>query len=342
MARRRRRPHRPRSRRSLLAVALCFLGVRCGESGSAPPAARILAESRPPTDLVYSRVLGPGKRALCVAPAGGGPERRLTDGSASDGLPRWTPDGRAVVFSSDRSGTLQLWRVSADGGSPTRLRTNACYESQADLSPDRRTLAFLSDCGGPQSLWLMDLAEGKERLLVRHGRRSVLGNPHWNRDGKRIVFSSNHGVGRQILVVDVASGDQQRLSSLLAGGCEPRFSPDGRKVVHVTRGHHRPTSRLVETDLASGAERTLVEWPALNYNPVYSPDGSELAFASNLSGEYQVYRVRLSDGKTYRVTSRPGEAREPDYRPTVRPAVRRSAGLARESRGEPSPRRAGH
>jgi TolB protein len=142
-----------------------------------------------------------------------------------------------------------------------------------------------------------------------------LGNPHWNRDARRIVFSSNHQVGHQILVVDIVSGGQQRLSGLLAGGCEPRFSPDGRRVVHVTRGHHRPTSRLLETDLTSGAQKTLVEWPALNYNPVYSPDGAELAFASNLTGEYQVYRIRLSDGKTYRVTSRPGEAREPDYRP---------------------------
>ena len=248
------------------------------------------AVSSPPTDLVYSRVIAVGKRALCVAPAEGGPERRLTDGSADDGLPRWTPDGRAVIFSSKRSGTWQLWQVPASGGRPTRLRTNSCDESQADLSPDGKTLAFLSDCDGPQSLWLMNLADATPRLLVRHRRRTILGNPHWNRDRRRIVFSSNHELGHQIYVVDAVSGDERRLSGLLSGGCEPRFSPDGSKVVHVTRGHHGSTSRLVETDLASGEQKTLVDWPALNYDPVYSADGAELAFASNMTGEYQIYR----------------------------------------------------
>jgi TolB protein len=75
------------------------------------------------------------------------------------------------------------------------------------------------------------------------------------------------------------------------------------------------TSRLVELDLESGAETVLVDWPALNYGPVYSPDGAELAFASNITGEYQVYRRRLADGHTWRMTFGPGEARDPDYRP---------------------------
>ena len=80
----------------------------------------------------------------------------------------------------------------------------------------------------------------------------------------------------------------------------------------------RPTSTLVAQDLATGEETTLVSWPALNYDPVYSPDGSELAFASNVTGQYVIYRQRLSDGKAWRVTFAPGEARNPDYRPTSR------------------------
>jgi Tol biopolymer transport system component len=300
-----------------LLVGLCLLSAGCEESRTAAAAAPPLAaSSRLAADLVYSRTLGEGRRALCVVPAGGGPERRLTDATASDGLPRWTPDGRAIVFSSDRSGSWQLWEVAAQGGRPRRVRSNDCNEWQADVSPDGSTLAFLSDCGGPQSLWLASTGGGAARLLVRHRARTVLGNPDWSPDGRRIVFSSNHRVGHQIFVVDVARGAERRVSALLSGGCEPRFSPDGRSVVHVTRGHHRPTSRLVEVDLASGAARTLVDWPALTYDPVYSPDGTELAFASDRTGSYQVYRLRLSDRTTDRVTSGPGEAREPDYRPS--------------------------
>ena len=61
----------------------------------------------------------------------------------------------------------------------------------------------------------------------------------------------------------------------------------------------------------------LVDWPALNYDPVYSPDGSEVAFTSNITGDWVVYRQRLADGKSWRVTFGPGAARSPDYAPAI-------------------------
>src|SRR5262249_18817260 len=153
---------------------------------------------------------------------------------------------------------------------------------------------------------------GEARELVRHGNNTIMGNPHWSPDGTRIVFSSNWRMGHQIYVVDVATGAARRISPIHRGACEPRFSPDGRRLGHVDRGHLTDTSLLTEVDLESGARRTLVDWPALNYDPVYSPDGSEIAFASNVTGEYAIYRQRVADGKSWRVTHGRGECRNPD------------------------------
>jgi len=302
--------------RRLLPFVLVLLEAACsrGREERAAIARTVTAGAPSQWELVYEHDVG-GNDDLYVIPAGGGPERRLTDDPGLDGLARWTPDGRRIVFTSNRTGRPQLWEVPAEGGPARRLRSNGATEYQSDVSPDGRQLAFLSNLDGPERLMLQDLRTGAVRELVRHGNDPIMGNPNWSPDGRFITFSSNWRMGHQIYVVEVATGSYRRISGVTTGGCEPRFSRDGRKVVYVSRGHLRPTSRLVEHDLATGEERPLVSWPALNYDPVYSPDGSELAFASNITGEYAIYRQRLSDGQAWRVTFGHGDARNPDYKP---------------------------
>jgi TolB protein len=279
-------------------------------ASSAPPTA---ASGAAAVEIAYEKDLD-GNTDIYVIPAGGGVERRLTDEPRGDGMPRWTSDGKRIVFNSERTGEWQLWEMQADGSGPKRLRTNDAREFQSDPSPDDRQIAFLSYLGGHEKLFVMERASGAARVLIDHGD-VILGNPHWSPDGKQITYSSNARIGHQIYRVDVATGKEERVSGLTSGGCEPRFSRDGKKIVYVSRGHMRPTSRLVEHDIASGEEKVLVDWPALNYDPVYSPDGSEIAFASNITGEWVLYRQRLSDQKSWRLTFGKGGARSPDYRP---------------------------
>ena len=302
--------------RRLLALAAVLLAAACSRGREERPAIAGTAAAGAPSkwELVYDHDVN-GNVDLYVIPAGGGTERRLTDDPGADELARWTPDGKRIVFTSNRTRNPQLWEVSAEGGPARRLRSNAATEYQSDPSPDGRQLAFLSNLDGPERLMVQDLETGKVRELVRHGADPIFGNPHWSPDGRFITYSSHHSIGHQIYVLEVATGEERRISGVTTGGCEPRFSRDGRKVVYVSRGHLRPTSRLVEHDLATGEEKALVSWPALNYDAVYSPDGTELAFASNITGEFAIYRERLSDGQAWRVTFGRGDARNPDYRP---------------------------
>jgi Tol biopolymer transport system component len=245
-------------------------------------------------------------------------ERRLTDDPAPDALPRWSRDGRWIYFTSERSGNWQIYRVRPEGGPPERVRTNPYREWQVEPSPDGRSIAFLSNQEGPEYLYTMDLATGAQQVRARHGKSSILGNPSWSPGSDRLTFSSNWRIGHQIYLLDLARGEERRLTEFRAGGCEPRFHPDGRHVMHVSRGHLSDKSRLVERDLETGQVALLVDWPALNYTPAYAPDASEIAFTSNITGEWVIYRQRRSDGKSWRVTHGPGSARAPDYRPLSR------------------------
>jgi Tol biopolymer transport system component len=264
-------------------------------------------------ELVYEHEIE-GNVDLYLLAAGEGVPRRLTVDPGEDSLARWMPDGERIVFTSNRSGTAQLWEISAVGGPPRRIRRNDAQESQADPSPDGRMLAFLSDLEGPPRLLVMDLSTRAVTELVRHGRETMFGNPHWSPDGSQVTFSSDWRTGHQVWVVDVATRGSRKVSNPAAGACEPRFTRDGRAVAYVSRGSE-PVSRLVERDLRTLEERVLVDWPAFSYDLAYSPDGSEIAFASNITGEWVIYRQRLADGRAWRVTFGGGPARYPDYRP---------------------------
>ena len=269
--------------------------------------------------MAYVKVVNGNGDVFVTTP--GGKERRLTDDPADDMLPRFTPDGRSVLFASKRTGNWQIYEVPFRGGPVRRVRSNSFTEFQIDLSPDGKQLAFLSNASGQEGLWLMAWPDGPARQLVDHGR-AILGNPDWSPDGKRIVFSSNYRLGHQIYLVDSATGKVDRLSPIRQGGCEPRWSPDGSKVLYVSRGHMRTTSRLVAHDVATHEEKVLIDWPALNYGPVLSHDGSEIAFSSTVSGVAQVYRQRLRDGKSWQMTFGKEGGGGPDYR---RPGPRGSA-----------------
>jgi TolB protein len=304
-------------RRPALAGVLAALWLAACDRGPtpAPPALAAAPDAASSGfELAYERTIA-GNLDIYVAPAGGGTERRLTDHAAPDALPRWSRDGRWIYFTSERSGNWQIYRVRPEGGEPERVRTNPHREWQVEPSPDGRSIAFLSNKAGPEYLYTMDLATGEERALVRHGNHSILGNPSWSPASDRLTFSSNWRIGHQIYLFDLGQGEERRLTQFRAGGCEPRFHPDGQHVMHVSRGHLSEKSRLVEKDLETGEQTVLVDWPALNYTPAYSPDASEIAFTSNITGDWVVYRQRRSDGKSWRVTHGQGPARAPDYRP---------------------------
>jgi Tol biopolymer transport system component len=177
---------------------------------------------------------------------------------------------------------------------------------------------FISDVGGEESLRVETDAQGPGQVLAAHGPNVVLGNPHWSPDGGTVVFSSNRGCfGHKIFLLNATSKEERRLSPATSGACEPRFSPDGTRVVYVRRQHlTRDHSAIVEHDLRTGEEHLLVEWPALNYDPTYSSDGKETAFVSDRAGGgvQAIYRLRLADGQSWRVTTK-YPARHPDYRP---------------------------
>lgn len=96
-----------------------------------------------PQKIVFARVFpNAGQIGLFIAAADGSDERPLPDASDIDYDPVWSPDGASIVFTSDREGSADLFRVKPDGTGLERLTDDPAYDDQAAFSPDGKQLAF--------------------------------------------------------------------------------------------------------------------------------------------------------------------------------------------------------
>src|SRR6059036_2806483 len=109
-----------------------------------------LAAAAPePQRIVFARVFpNAGQIGLFIAHADGGDEHPLLATQDIDYDPAWSPDGGSIVFTSDRDGSADLYRVKADGSAVERLTDSPAYDDQAAFSNDGRQLVFVSTRAG--------------------------------------------------------------------------------------------------------------------------------------------------------------------------------------------------
>ena len=181
------------------------------------PDGSTIAFFHPATSPIYGDVW--------VIPVGGGQARQLTFDSCESGWPSWTPDGRSIVFSSARGGSLTLWRVPATGGTPAPLTTGAGEDTEPDISADGRTLLY----GTQRKSWsliLLDLATGQEKEVF--SRRNPILFPAFSPRGDRIVFSQPLAGGAHLFVVSADGRDVRQVThSEGEQNLNPQSSSDG-------------------------------------------------------------------------------------------------------------------
>ena len=122
---------------------------------------------------------------------GSGPALRLTLHEAQDTLPRVSPDGKTVAFTSVRNGNYDIFTVPITGGRPTQITFHSAYEALCDWSPDGKKLLFTTN--RPADLGRVDLYEvslegGTPRRITFDGGRDGA----YSKDGKWIVYARGY------------------------------------------------------------------------------------------------------------------------------------------------------
>jgi eukaryotic-like serine/threonine-protein kinase len=147
-----------------------------------------------------------------------------------DDMPQLSPDGRRVVFTSDRSGGFEIWLADLDGTNVVQLTTiGARASGYPHWSPDGSRIAFHSNIEGQWEIFGVPAAGGKPRNLTSHPAADTF--PSFSRDGKWIYFASNRTGQYLIWKMPSSGGEPVQVTTTI--GFAPAESPDGAAIYFV-------------------------------------------------------------------------------------------------------------
>ncbi len=148
--------------------------------------------------------------------------RRITTHRAIDTEGSWSPDGRYIYFTSDRSGGPQIYRVSASGGTPERVTFEGSYNARPRLSPDGKKLAMVHLDRGNYRIAVMDV-ERKDLLVLSAGRQDE--SPSFAPNSDTLIYATRPGRNGVLESVTADGLIRQRLASGQGDVREPVWSP---------------------------------------------------------------------------------------------------------------------
>jgi eukaryotic-like serine/threonine-protein kinase len=270
-----------------------------------------------PGQIVYEAVEARLNLAEVTIGPARGEERPLTVGASRDRQPAYSPDGERIVFSSNRSGNLDLWVLEPRTGALRQLTDDPAQDWDPGFTPDGQHVLWSSDRSGHLEIWMAD-ADGSNARQVTHDGADAE-NPTATPDGRWIVYTSGNPQKLGIWKVRPDGHDAARLAP--GGDLVPEVSPDGRLALFATG--ETATRRVVHVVEVDGGARVPfeigVDWPPAANKQIlwgrarWMPGGRAIAFVgSDAEGSSGVYVQDFAPGRDTTSSRRPLAGFSPD------------------------------
>jgi eukaryotic-like serine/threonine-protein kinase len=223
--------------------------------------------------LVYTSWIG-GEQNIWITDPRGGASKQLTSHAGFNEQPVVSPDGRYIVFLSNRNNHEHLWRMDIDGRNPIEL-THGTSDRQPTFTADGQTVIYRTLI--PPSLYRVSIDGGPAAPFSLEASF----DPNVSPDGKTIAcgYRPQPAAKNQIALIDASGGEPKTVHDFPACYGRMRWMPDGKGLAYAAR--QQGVGNIWVQPLDGSAPKQLTHWSA---NPIFSfswsPDGKWLAYAS--------------------------------------------------------------
>jgi len=202
-----------------------------------------------------------------------GVRSRLTSGPGSARVPCWSPDGKHIIFSSDRKGHYDLYKKAVDGGGNEELVVESEIAKYChSWSPDNKFLIFMTvsnDGSTNNDIWTLPLFGDRKPdpyLQTEFGEFGGRLSP----DGKWVLYESDDS-GKHEVYVRPLRGSGGKLLVSAAGGTMPVWRRDGKEIFYLSANNEMMAAKVTQngSELAIDVARTLFQTQAESFLPSY-------------------------------------------------------------------------
>ncbi|MDE0481144.1 MAG: hypothetical protein OXI67_01075 [Candidatus Poribacteria bacterium] len=290
-----------------------------------------------------------GQSEIYIMDDNGKNVRQLTHTPLSEYMPRFSPDGRHIVFGRNLGPVaeprqlqqLDIFIINADGSNEKRLTFHPKIDFAPTWSPDGQHIAFVSTRIGHGEIHILELASGNIKQLTKNEDGDAYSSaPSWSPDGQHIVHEQViAGGGRHIYITDIdgkdtrpfLKGDQPHLvGDMVISKYAPSWSPDGKHVLYYESHKRYENARVVRlanhlivvNKIGGNPKKLRIPKSWWLHSASWAWGGTHILFAGEKDGfqnegkrNYEIYRYRLSNGKITQITDTPHKEYDPHWVP---------------------------
>jgi serine/threonine protein kinase len=209
-----------------------------------------------------------------------GEQRTMTSGLGRDRQPAYSPDGRRIIFSSNRSGNVDLWILDRSTKELVQLTDDLAIDYDPAFSPDGKHILWTSNRSGNMEIWIADSDGGRGRQLSQDGEDAE--NATMTPDGQWVVYGSTNDEKMGIWRIRPDGTEAVRLAG--GTGIIPEVSPDSRYAAFTRNRGIGFVIKVVEIDSGEMVPFEIELFRKKIYENVvvgrsrWAPDGGRIIF----------------------------------------------------------------